>query len=60
MELNENVIREFYLCGGGSHELVEDEVIENCTVQILKCKKCGEVSIGWCRGGIKDIPEVDK
>lgn len=25
----------------------EDEVWTNVTVQILKCKKCGEVSIGW-------------
>ena len=26
-----------------------DEVIENCTVEILKCKKCGNFSVGWRR-----------
>ena len=24
-----------------------DEVIHNCTVEILRCPKCGKISIGW-------------
>lgn len=32
------------------HDYEEIEVIPNCTVQILKCKKCGKLSIGWYRG----------
>lgn len=36
----------------GVHELdqcdfVEDAVYKNVTVQILKCKTCGRISIGW-------------
>ena len=31
------------------HEFVEEEVIQNAWVQILRCKKCGHISIGWRR-----------
>lgn len=33
-----------------SHDYEEVETINNCKVQILKCKNCGEISIGWERG----------
>lgn len=46
-------------CGGADIKIGEatvshceyelDEVIENCTVEILKCRNCGNVSIGWRR-----------
>ena len=26
-----------------------DAIYKNCTVEILKCPKCGKVSIGWYR-----------
>ena len=29
------------------HEFVLDEKYKNVTVEILRCKKCGEISIGW-------------
>ena len=32
------------------HDYEEVEVIENCTVQILKCKTCGKISIGFVKG----------
>lgn len=35
------------------HEYEEVEVIENCTVQILRCKACGKLSWGWYRNGNK-------
>ena len=34
----------------------EEEIIEGCTVQILRNSVTGEVSIGWWRGGIEDMP----
>lgn len=34
------------------YELVEE--VHNCTVQILKCRKCGKTSIGWYREGSFD------
>ena len=34
----------------------EEEIIPNCTVQILKNTKTGDESIGWWRGGIEDMP----
>ena len=37
------------------YELVEE--VHNCTVQILKCRKCGETSIGWYREGSFDSTE---
>lgn len=40
------------------HEYEEIETIENCTVQVLKCKACGKISIGFWRGGIEDRPDV--
>lgn len=30
-------------------EFIESETIENCTVEILRCKKCGAESVGWKR-----------
>ena len=32
-----------------AHRFVEKETIHNVTVQILECKDCGEISIGWRR-----------
>jgi len=31
------------------HQFVEKEIHRNVTVQILQCKKCGEISIAWSR-----------
>lgn len=42
------------------HEYEEIDVIENVTVQILKCKACGKISIGYWRGGIEDRPGEQK
>ena len=39
------------------HDYEEVEVIENVTVQILRCKRCGHLSIGYWRGGIDDRPD---
>lgn len=32
-----------------AHEWEEAETIEGCTVQILRCKRCGAESVGWRR-----------
>lgn len=32
------------------HDFVEQEVIEGCTVQVLRCRKCGYESFAWSRG----------
>ena len=43
-----------FVIGGHEFDPCEYELVEevhNCTVQILKCKKCGNVSIGWYREG---------
>ena len=40
------------------HEYEEIETIENCTVQILRCKACGRLSWGWWRGTKEDRPDV--
>ena len=29
------------------HDFVEEAVYENCKVTVLKCKNCGEISIGY-------------
>lgn len=34
----------------------KEEIIENCTVQILTNTKTGEVSVGWWRGTKDDVP----
>lgn len=34
----------------------QEEIHENCTVQILTNSVTGEVSIGWWHGGIEDMP----
>lgn len=31
------------------HHFVEEEHLKNVTIQILRCKNCGHVSVGWCR-----------
>lgn len=31
------------------HKFTEEMKLKNVTVQILRCKVCGEVSIGWYR-----------
>jgi len=33
-----------------AHEWVEEEIVENAKVQVLRCKTCGVVSCGWTRG----------
>ena len=33
-----------------AHEWVEEEIVENATVHVLRCKTCGVVSYGWTRG----------
>lgn len=40
----------FYSADGieiSGHEFLEDEICEYATVQVLKCKDCGKVDIGW-------------
>lgn len=32
------------------HDYVEGETFTNCTVQILKCRRCGHESFAWSRG----------
>ena len=32
-----------------AHEWVEEEIVENATVHVLRCKTCGAVSCGWTR-----------
>lgn len=36
------------------HEYEEVEVIHNVCVQILKCRKCGKISIGWYKENDSD------
>ena len=38
------------------HIYDKEEIIENCTVQILTNTVTGEQSFGWWRGGIEDMP----
>lgn len=33
------------------HDFVEQEVIEGCTVQVLRCRKCGYESFAWVKPG---------
>ena len=35
-----------------------EEIHENCTVQILRTSRTGEVSIGWREGTIEDEPLI--
>ena len=37
----------------------KEEIIENCTVQILSNTVTGEQSIGWWRGGAEDMPTME-
>lgn len=39
------------------HDFVEEEVIEGCCVQILRCRRCGELSVGFWRGTLDDRPD---
>lgn len=32
-----------------AHEWIEEEIVENATVHVLRCKTCGAVSCGWTR-----------
>ena len=32
-----------------AHEWVEEEIVENAKVHVLRCKTCGAVSYGWTR-----------
>lgn len=36
----------------------KEEIIENCTVQILTNTVTGEVSVGWWRGSAEDMPRL--
>ena len=38
-----------------THDWELDEVVTGCTVEILKCRKCGELSIGWKRGANESV-----
>lgn len=33
----------------------EEELYPDCTVQILRHKRTGEISVGWWRNGIREI-----
>lgn len=33
----------------------EEELYPNCTVQILRHKRTGEISVGWWKNGIKEM-----
>lgn len=33
----------------------EEELYPNCTVQILRHKKTGEISVGWWKNGIREM-----
>ena len=33
----------------------EEELYPNCTVQILRHKRTGELSVGWWRNGIREM-----
>lgn len=33
------------------HNFVEQEVIEGCTVQVLRCRECGYESFAWFKPG---------
>lgn len=46
----------------GIHELSPhvfklDQKLRNVTIEILKCEKCGEISIGWYRQ--EDTEEIN-
>lgn len=42
------------------HKFQEEMKLKNVTVQILRCKDCGEVSIGWYRQTNTEILETGK
>lgn len=39
----------------GGHEWREDSCDRDCSVQVLRCEKCGEYSIGWWRNDARGI-----
>jgi hypothetical protein len=41
------------------HDFEEVEVMEaeGITIQLLRCRRCGEYSLGWWKGGIDDRPD---
>lgn len=52
-----------YELGSPDCELVEDSVLQNVTVQILRCTKCGRYTVAWWKqdntievpGGIAEL-----
>lgn len=36
----------------------QEEIIEGCTVQILRNSVTGETSVGWWRGTAADMPRI--
>jgi hypothetical protein len=36
----------------------EEEIYENCTVQIWSNSVTGKVSIGWWHGNMEDMPDI--
>lgn len=42
------------------HSFEEYETYKNVTVQILRCKCCGEYSIAWKRQDDTEVTEYDK
>lgn len=49
----------------GVHELVPglfetEQVLTNCTVEVLRCKHCGEYELSWYRtAATEEVPEED-
>ena len=40
------------------HQFVEEQLLRNVTVQVLRCKVCGKVSVGWYRQD--DTEEIEE
>lgn len=49
----------------GVHELAPglfktEQVLTNCTVEVLRCKHCGEYELSWYRtAATEEVPEED-
>lgn len=39
------------------HDYVEGEIFTNCTVQMLKCRRCGHESFAWSKGALLEQKE---
>ena len=52
-DINEELLESYEKRKVEEYEIVDEyeevEVIPNCEVQILKCRACGKISIGWKR-----------